>query len=172
MLEWIPAFFDKATAFCPRFAKVAPTTRMVKWSRCRTGKLHGPGIVWYWPLVTEVEYIDIRWKSLVTHVQTITLSDGTTVSARTLTRWKPSNALSCVTQEEDYADTVAETAQSVLVDVLGPIPRSMLQESKALNTTLTMAMREEMVEIGVDVKKCKFTELCVSPAFRLINDAS
>jgi len=172
MLEWIPAFFDKATAFCPRFAKVPPTDRMVKWSRCKQGTLHGPGIVWYWPLVTDVQPIDVRWKSLVTCVQTITLADGTTVSARTLTRWKPKDALKCVIEEEDFADTVAETAQSVLVDVLGPIHREHLQKGSALNATLTMAMREELVDIGVDVKKCKFTELCVSPAFRLINDAS
>lgn len=170
MLEWLSMFFGKATAWCPRFHKVPPTHRLVKWVYCGKGTLHGPGIVWYWPLVTEVEEIDVRWKSMITHVQTVTLSDGVTVSARTLTRWRPVDPLKCVTSEEDYADTVAETAQSVLVDVLSPCPYNMLKESVALNTTLTLAMKKEMADIGVEIKKCKFTELCSSPAFRLIND--
>jgi regulator of protease activity HflC (stomatin/prohibitin superfamily) len=106
----------------------------------------------------------------VTHVQTITLADGVTVSARTLTRWKPQDPLRCVVEEEDFEDTVGETAQSVLVDVLGTCTSDMLKQSAALNVALTLAMQEEMRGIGVRVKKCKFTELCNSPAFRLIND--
>lgn len=128
-------------------------------------------MVFHWPLVTEIQEVDIRWKSLVTHVQTITLADGTTVSARTLTRWKPEDVLRCATGEEDYADTVAETAQSVLVDVLGVCDATFLKQSSSLNAALTLAMQEELGEIGVKVQKCKFTELCISPAFRLINDA-
>jgi regulator of protease activity HflC (stomatin/prohibitin superfamily) len=170
MLEWLSMFFRKLTAWCPQFHKVPPTHRIVKWQKCRKGTLHGPGIVWYWPLVTEVEVIDIRWKSLVTHVQTVTLADGVSVSARTLTRWKPSDALKCVTEEEDYEDTVGEAAQSVLVDVLSPCTYDMLKQSNALNVALSLAMQEELRVIGVQVKKCKFTELCSSPAFRLIND--
>ena len=73
--------------------------------------------------------------------------------------------------EEDYADTVAETAQSILVDVLGSCDASFLKQSGALSVALTLAMREELRDIGVKVQKCKFTELCVSPAFRIINDA-
>lgn len=171
MVEWLSAFLERITAWCPKFYKVPPTHRLVKWSSCQEGTLHGPGIIWYWPIVTDVEEVDIRWKSLLTHVQTVTLIDGTTVSARTLTRWKPEKPLDCVTNEEDYADTVAETAQSILVDVLSTCNCDMLKSSKALNVALTLAMQEEMRDIGVKVKKCKFTELCISPAFRLINDA-
>ena len=170
MPEWLSSIFHFLTAWCPQFKRVPPPFRLVKWRRCREGTLHGPGVVWYWPLVTEVEEVDIRWKSLVTHVQTVTLSDGVTVSARTLTRWRPCNPLKCVTQEEDFTDTVGETAQSVLVDVLGSCTSDMLKQSKALNVGLTLAMQEEMRDIGVQVKKCKFTELCTSPAFRIIND--
>lgn len=170
MPEWLSSLGHILTAWCPRYERVPPTFRMVKWSRCREATLHGPGLIWFWPLVTEKEDVDVRWKSLVTHVQTITLSDGTTVSARTLTRWKPLDILKVVTSEEDYSDTVAETAQSVLVDVLGSCDASFLKQSKALNVALTLAMQEELSEIGVQVKKCKFTELCMSPAFRIIND--
>lgn len=171
MPEWLSAIINGLTAWCPRFVKIPPTHRLVKWSNCGDGSLHGPGKIWHWPLVTEIEDIDLRWKSLVTHVQTITLSDGVTVSARTLTRWKPSDPLVLVSGEEDYNDTVAETAQSVLVDVLGSCDSSFLKQSAALSVALTLAMQDELREVGVQIQKCKFTELCMSPAFRIINDA-
>lgn len=171
MPEWLATFANLLTGWCPRYEKVPPTYRMVKWSNCGEATLHGPGKIWYWPLVTEKVDVNVQWKSLVTHVQTLTLRDGLSVSARTLTRWKPEDVIKCVSSEEDYADTVAETAQSVLVDVLTPCNHAMVKEAKALNVALTLAMQEELREIGVRVQKCKFTELCVSPAFRIINDA-
>lgn len=171
MPEWLAAIVNSLTAWCPRFCKVPPTHRLVKWSSCKEGSLHGPGLVWYWPLVTETMEVDTRWESLMTTVQTITLSDGTSVSARTLTRWKVEDPIYCATQEKDYVDTVGDAAQSVLVEVLSPCHSDILKQSKALNVCLTLAMQEELREVGVRVKKCKFTEICMSPAFRIINDA-
>lgn len=171
MLDWIPAFADKITAIVPRFAKVAPTDRMVKWSRCGDATIHGPGLVWYWPLVTEVQQTDIRWQSMVTSVQTVTLSDGTSVSARTLTRWKPADLLTAINSEADYSDTVAETAQAVLVNVLSSVDRSFLQQTKSLSVALTLELQSELRDLGIRVQKSTFTELCISPAFRIINDA-
>ena len=170
MLEILTTIFQTLTAWCPRWKLVPPTERLVKWSNCQEATLHGPGRIWHWPLVTETEVCDIRWKSLLTCVQTVTLKDGTTVSARTLTRWRPSDILLAITHEEDYADTVAETAQSVLVDVLSTCNRDMIKETKSLNVALTLEMQGEMKDIGISIKKCKFTELCIAPAFRLIND--
>lgn len=171
MFDWLPMFFDRATSVVPRFYKCPPTERLIKWSRCQDATCHGPGIVWYWPLVTETMPCDIRWQSLVTSVQTVTLSDGASVSARTLTRWRPGDLLTAVESEADYADTVADTAQSVLVSVLGSVDQSFIRSSTALCTALTLDMQAQMREIGIEVKRCTFTELCLSPAFRLINDA-
>jgi len=142
---------------------------MVKWSRCQEGSVHGPGIIWYWPLVTEKFDVDVRWKSLVTCVQTVTLADNVAVTARTLTRWKPEDVLKVVSSEENFEDTVGETATSVLVDVLTTCNRDMMCQTGALNVALTLAMQEEMREIGIKVQKCKFTELVVTPSFRLIS---
>lgn len=170
MLDWIPLFFEKATAIVPRFAKVPPTETLIKWSKCGEATSHGPGLIWYWPLVTEVCQYDNRWQSLVTSVQTITMSDGTTVSARTLTRWRPSDMLSAVNSEADYADTVAETAQATLVDVLSSVDSTFLKQTKALSTALCLDLQNELRPIGIKVQRCTFTELCISPAFRIIND--
>lgn len=169
MLNWLATFADSATAWCPRFERVPPTYRMVKWSRCQEATLHGPGIVWYWPLVTEKQDVDVRWKSLVTCVQTVTLADNAAVTARTMTRWRPEDVIKVVSSEEDYEDTVGETATSILVDVLTSCNRDMISQTGALNVALTLAMQEEMREIGIQIQKCKFTELVVTPAFRLIN---
>ena len=170
MFDWIAIFFGKITAFVPRFTKVSPTDRLVKWSRCREATIHGPGLVWYWPLVTDVEQCDVRWQSMVTTVQTVTLTDGTTVSARTLTRWKPLDLLAAINSEADYGDTVAETAQAVLVSVLSSVDSTLLKQTRVLSVALTLELQGELRDLGIKVQKSTFIELCVSPAFRVVND--
>jgi regulator of protease activity HflC (stomatin/prohibitin superfamily) len=171
MFEWIPAFFDKATAFVPRFEKVPPTFRMIKWPNCGDGTLHGPGCIWYWPLVTDHETVDIRWQSTVTTVQSLTMADGASVSARVLTLWKVIDPLLAVGENADYSDRAAEVSQSVVVDVLGKCMAEHLRTVEALNFATTVEVRRELEEIGLEVKRSKFTELVISPAFRIINDA-
>ena len=172
MLELFSTIFSVLTAWCPRFSKVPPTHRMIKWSNCGEATLHGPGKVWHWPLVTDQEILDIRFVSTLTSVQCVTMFDGTTVSARTMTRWRVSDVIKAMDINVDYADSVAESAQSVTVDVLGSLSREHLRTVSALNASLTMSVQEELERWGIEVEECKFTELCVSPAFRLINDAS
>lgn len=171
MLDWIVAFLDTLTCWIPRLHKCPPTHRIIKWAACGEGKECGPGLIWYWPVVTEIEECDIRWESTVTTVQSITMIDGKTVSARVLVVWRPDDVLFAVGENRDYSDRVAETAQSVLVDVLGSLPSETLSQVKVLNATLTMSVKKEMDEMGIQVHTATFTELCTSPAFRLINDA-
>lgn len=169
MFDWIPELLNRLTAFIPRFHKIPPTYRMVKWSRCRAGTIHGPGLVWFWPLVTEVEEVDVRWQSTVTHTQSLTLKDGTPVSARFLAVWRVSEPLVAVGENTDYSDRAAEVSQSCVVDVLGVSQNEMIQDVSILNMLMTVAVREALGEIGIEVKFCKFTELVIAPAVRLIS---
>lgn len=144
---------------------------MVKWTKCGEATLHGPGLIWYWDLVTEHELVDMRWRSIIMHVQSVTMTDGTSVSARAMTLWRPSDPLAAVGENEDFPDRVGETSLSCVADVLSGLGREQLKVMGALNATLTLETRAQLDECGVEVKRCKFTELVVSPAFRIINDA-
>lgn len=132
--------------------------------------MHGPGIIWYWPLVTEVEHVDIRWKSCVSHVQSITMADGTSVSARAMTLWRPVDVLTAIQENEDYGDRVAETALCAVVDVLNPLTKEFLCQGRVLNQALTEETRTQLAECGIEVKRSKFTELVIARPIRLIND--
>lgn len=171
MLDWIPQFFEKLTCIIPRLVRVPTTHRLVKWSWCQEISDHGPGIHWYWPVVTEMLLVDMRWKSCVNYVQTVTMQDGTTVSARAMTVWRPYDLTLMVGQNEDYADRVAETSLSTVVDVLCPLSAQQLKCVGALNYALTAENRTQLAACGIEVVSSKFTELAVSPAYRLINDS-
>ncbi|MCP4896258.1 MAG: hypothetical protein GY906_04715 [bacterium] len=172
MLEWIPAFFEKATAFVPRMIKIPPTHRLVKWSQCEEATLHGPGLVWYWPLVTEILEVDVRWVSTITYVQSVTMQDGTGVSARGKLVWAPTDVLHAVTENADYEDRVSETLLSCVVETLSTCEKDSLRHVVAMNFALTVTCREALEPLGIDVQSACFTELVTSPAFRLINDGS
>jgi regulator of protease activity HflC (stomatin/prohibitin superfamily) len=171
MLEVLIAVFNVLTAWCPRFTKVPPTHRLVKWSKCGEGTEHGPGLIWYWPLVTETEEVDVRWVPSVTSVQSLTLADGESVSARVLVVWRVVDALHAIGENSDYSERCGDVAQSVVVGVIGKSLVEHLRHTEALNFAVTLEIRGELEKLGLEVDLCKFTELVVSPAFRVINDA-
>lgn len=170
MFDWIPAFFERATAWCPRLVKVPPTHRLVKWSLCQTATLHGPGLIFYWPLVTEVELHDIRAVSTVMYVQSMTLIDGTSVSARGKVVWQPGDLIHAVNVNSDYNDRVAEILLTCIVEFLPTHQRHDLHDVATINEQLTGIVTEKMVKLGIDVEEVSFIELVISPAFRIVND--
>lgn len=172
MLEWIPAFFEKATAWCPRLTRVPPTHRMVKWSKCGEGTLHGPGIIWHWPIVTETEDVDVRWGSCLCHVQSVTLADGVSVSARARTVWRVGDILTAVGVNQDYEDRVADSTMAAIVAELSRTNQAQLRDVGALNVSLTMANKSRLSECGIEVASCEYAELVVSPAYRIINEST
>lgn len=172
MLDWIPELLGKATSFVPRMVRVPPTHKLVKWPMCKDGVICDNGIHWYWPLFTEIEEVDIRWVSTITYVQSVTLSDGVSVSARGKLVWAPDDVLTLVEQNSDYEDRVSEILLSAVVETLSPCRNEDLKTLEALNFALTVVCRQKLEELGVAVESACFTELVNSPAFRLINDGS
>ena len=172
MFDWIPDLLDKLTAVVPRFVRVPPTHKLVKWPMCKEGVVCDNGIVWYWPLFTETHEVDIRWVSTITYVQSVTLSDGVSVSARGKLVWAADDVLTLVEENADYEDRVSEILLSSVVETLSPCQSSDLKVLAALNFALTTVAREKLEPIGVMVESACFTELVTSPAYRLINDGS
>lgn len=172
MLNWIPAFFEKATAWCPRMLLIAPTHRLVKWSKCGEPTLRGPGLEWYWPLVTEVEIVDTRWVTSLMYTQSITMSDGTTVSAKALTVWRVSDPVRCESTNQDGADRAGELTMAAVASVLATGTKKDLKKIANLNLSLTEKTRALLSECGIEVQECRFTELVISPAVRLIQETN
>jgi len=170
MFDWLTNLFDILLSVVPRMKKVPPTHRMIKWSHCKEGTLHGPGLIWHWPLVTEEQVVDMRWESTINYVQAVTMADGTSVSARGKIVWRLSDPLTAVEDNHEFWDRVPEQMLSATVCVLGACHKSDLRNTVSMNMMLTIECRERIEPIGVEVKECAFTELVVSPAFRLIND--
>lgn len=172
MLEVLTAIFNVLTAWCPRFTKIPPTHRLVKWVKCEGGTVHGPGLIWYWPLVSETEEADVRWVPSVTEVQSITMADGASVSARVVIIWKVIDVLTAVESNSDYSDRATDIAQAVVLDVLGSATSEHLKTQGALAFAVGMEVRQALGKIGLGVDEVKFTELVISPAVRVIRNDS
>ena len=171
MFDWITQVFDKLLLIVPKMVRVTPTHDMVKWPFCREAVVCGPGIIWYWPLFTEVQLVDIRWQSTLCYLQTITMRDGTTVTARALCIWRVDDPITSVVDNADYADRTAELTQSIVANLLASVTREQLVTVAALNAALSMECRQQMREVGIQVKDCMFTELAVTKTIRLMGQA-
>ena len=170
MPEWLAAIGKFMTMWCPQFSRIPPTHLLVKWINCKDATVHGPGKPWHWPMVTDVEEVDIRWQTAITASAPLTMADGTAVSARILVVWKVGDPVLAVGENADYEERASEIGLSCIVDVLGDKVVDDLKKSKDLSKEITLEVRKECTKVGLRVKKCKFTELVAAPAMRMLND--
>lgn len=168
MFDWIAQFFDKILLVVPKMIRVTPTHDLVKWPFCREAIVCGPGIIWYWPLFSEVQLVDIRWQSTLCYLQTITMRDGTTITARALCIWRVDDPATAVVENADYGDRTSELTQSIVANLLASVGKDQLITVAALNATLSMDCKQQMREVGIEVKECMFTELAVTKTIRLM----
>ena len=171
MFDWISQFFDKLLLVIPKMVRVTPTHDLVKWPFCREAVVYGSGIIWYWPLFTEVQLVDIRWQSTLCYLQTITMRDGTTITARALCIWRVDDPATAVVENADYGDRTSELTQSIVANLLASVSKQQLITVTALNAALTLDAKQQMREVGIEVRDCMFTELAVTKTIRLMGQA-
>jgi regulator of protease activity HflC (stomatin/prohibitin superfamily) len=169
-MEWIVNFLDAIISVFPRLVKVRDIETIVIWDWRGRMRAAGPGLHIVWPLVASYEIVDMRWRTAITFVQTVTLADGASVSARTMLLWRPRDAFAMVAQSTDGEERTAEVSQTMVTQVLHQQQTAGLRELAGLNTQLTELAKAELNQCGIEIKYCRFTELTLSRAYRLIND--
>jgi hypothetical protein len=159
------------TSVVPRVVKVRDIESLVIWNWRGRARLHGAGLRLVWPVVMSSELVDLRWRSTLTYVQTLTTADGHSVSARALLIWRPEDVLLMIQKSADYGDRTAEVTQSCVQSVLSRLTIGDLRGDVANKHLVTRTSRA-MGVIGIEVHSCRLVELVSSPALRLINDAA
>ena len=170
MFDWLSQFLNGITSIFPRLVKVCCTERMVLFQPSGRIEERSPGLHVCWPVIQEYQVIDIRWKSALSYVQTLTLADGNQLTLRTLTVWRPEDVICMIQSSEDYEDRVSEMALSVVVDCLAGATVADLQDTQQINAELTEEISDRLLRVGVEVDSCKLTECVRCRSVRLIND--
>jgi regulator of protease activity HflC (stomatin/prohibitin superfamily) len=171
---WIGYIMEWFGRFIPRRDVVPSTHGYIKWvggftKEFRTVTGLG-GVVWYWPLTTEVLLFPVVRQTTPLPSQIVTTGDNKTVAVSGMLVYEVSDIEKLLGHTYDPDDTVKDIAQSALTDVLGHMSWPDIQkgQGKTLDTKLRNAAKKDLEDYGVNVLKFSLTTLALCKVHRLI----
>lgn len=167
--SWLSETVNAIRAFFPRREIIRNTHRGVKWSRRKPKEL-GPGVRWYWPLVSDVEVIPVARQALGLSTQTLTTKDGKTVAAGGVVVYHIHNVLLAIGEKNyDVDDTIAEVSRAAIVSVVNQWKfNELFADLDDIKVDLTKECRKQLRKFGVAVESAALTDFCTCRPISLL----
>lgn len=167
---WLGKLIEWLGAFVPRWVIVDTTEGAIKYVRGSRIVVCGPGIHWYWPVLTRwSEYPTVRQTDRL-ETQTIESEDGKTfIVAGTIT-WSVEDIAKLVPTTFSPTTTVVELAASAVHDVCCDYMYDELQSKNrkgTLKTELKNEAQKQLAEYGVRVLKLQITSLARARVYKI-----
>lgn len=87
-LGWLGQIISWFGQWVPRWTIVNTTEAGVKWVKGDTVVPFGPGIVWHWPVTTEMKVLPVARQALDLRAQTLTTSDDVPILASAIVTYR------------------------------------------------------------------------------------
>ena len=140
-------FIQLLVSFIPRFTVVRKTDRGVKFVRGKKVKVLEPGLRWYWPLVTEIEVVNVQRQVLKLPVQTLYTSDEKTVIAGGVVVYSIEDIYKYLVENYDAEDSIAEVAAACLRDIV--ISKTVKEIQRTPGTVPTMPLPKRWTKLSM-----------------------
>lgn len=174
-LAWIGQVAEWIGQWVPRWVILAPTRGGVKYVRGREVHILGPGIHFYWPVMTELatypvarQADDLRSQTLVTtDDKTIVVGGMVVYCVRDLSRllpttYQPEQAIKDITLTSIH-NVCCRMSWAELKDE---------QRKGTLDTKLKNAAKRQLEDYGVEVLKVQLTDLAPAQIYRVMQSTS
>ena len=120
----------------------------------------GPGIVFVWPFIDQVEWVDLRESYLEIPQQTCITKDNAPISVDFLIYWKVVDPSASVIQVRNFAGAAQGIATTTLRAVVGDIPLDdVLAKREHINEVLRTKLDEVTGRWGVKVTSVEIREI-------------
>jgi len=173
--SWIGQFIEFLLGFFPRIILVRATHAGVKWKRGWKVRAIGPGIHFYWPLMTEVDIIVVARQTLNLPSQVLTTRDMQRVIVGTVIVYRIRDVVEAIGEKNwDVDTTIRDIAQAAIVDVIVKKEFNELYEKIAngsVTEELTKECRKQLYKFGVSIERCSIIDCADCEVRKLMWDA-
>jgi len=167
-LSWLSETMNAFRAFFPRREIIRHTHAGVKWSFWRKPKSLRPGVMWYWPLISDVEIIPVARQPHASSIQSLTTFDGTEVAVAATVAYSINDIIKAIGHKNfDIDETIGErTRVAVASIVMGSKYEDLLAED--VEKELTCRCRKQLRPYGVTVSSASLTDFTTCRPLNLI----
>jgi len=134
--------------------------RLVLFRLGKTKGERGPGIVFVWPVIDQVVWVDLRESYLEIPEQTCITKDNAPISVDFLIYWKVLDPSASVIQVRNFAGAAQGIATTTLRAIIGDIPLDdVLAKREQINEVLRTKLDEVTGRWGVKVTSVEIREI-------------
>lgn len=166
---WLGQIMEFVGSLFPRLVIVTSTHGGVCFVRGKHPREIKPGLVWYWPIWTEVMTYPVVRQSLNLPSQTLTTSDKRAVSISVVIIFRISNVLDALTLQWDLSETTNDIAMAAVREfVFSRTFDEMLETGKRADKRLKRLIADPLSVYGVEVMDAWITDLAATKVITLV----
>jgi regulator of protease activity HflC (stomatin/prohibitin superfamily) len=174
-LAWIGQIVNWLGAFIPRWVIMDTTEGGVKFVCGKKPAALGPGIHWYWPLVTTLVMYPTARQADNLRTQTLVTTDDKVVVVGGMIVYEVADVLTLLSTSHSAATTIKDLALTALHDVCCRMSWEELkaeQRKGTLDTKLRHAAQSVLRSYGVTVLKVMLTDLAPTRVIKLLQSTA
>jgi regulator of protease activity HflC (stomatin/prohibitin superfamily) len=174
-LEWIGQLIEWVGKFIPRWVIMDTTEGGVKFVCGKNAKGIGPGIHWYWPLVTTIVMYPTARQADNLRSQTMVTQDDRVIVVEGMIVYSVTDVLTLLSTSHSAATTIKDIALTAVHDVCCNMSLTELMSENrrgTLDTKLKNAAQKVLASYGVKVEKMMLIELAPCRVLKLIQTTS
>lgn len=174
-LAWIGQIADWIGRFIPRWIILDTTEGAVKYVRGSKAVALGPGIHWYWPLVTIITQYPTARQADRLQTQTITTRDSKTIIVGGVVVYRVTDVLLLVTTTHSAASAIKDMTMTAVHDVCCRMTWAELQTEQqrgTLDTKLKNTTQQALRDYGVLIVKVMLADLAQTRVLRVSQSTS
>jgi len=157
---WLGQLAEWLGSFIPRIKIVRSTHGGVRFRHGKDAREIKPGIIVYWPIVTEIDVIPVARQTNNLPSQSLMTKDGKTVVVGGVVVYAIADVVACISNNWDVTETINDITMVAITNVITANTLEYLQTNltKEVLIQLTRETRRRLRPFGVKVYRTALTD--------------
>ena len=172
--EWIGKLAETFINLFPHLKIIKVTQGGLKMRRGNELTVLGPGLHFWWPLITTLDVVTTVRDTMDLNGQTFTTKDNKSILTSGMVMYSISDVEKLLTSAPDYQNTIVDICMTVITDVMLKYEWEQIRErviSGELGKELRKAAGDELRPFGVKVISLSLKDLAPVKVFKIVQDS-
>ena len=169
--SWLTEFINWIVAWFPRLVVIHSNQSVVAFVRGKNVRVLPPGLSVYWPLVTNIWFVNRSMQIITTTNQILDTVDGNTVVCSAQVTFRIVDPIKYVVDVYEPEEAVIEAVLATIRDLLISWEyQALLVKKSEFNDQLTDAVAERLLNFGIRVERAAICDLARTRVICILNN--